>query len=101
MKISPIRGIRTFRERGKLSPRYIGLYEVVERLNPIGYRLDLPVELEHVHNVFHISQLKKCIPNADHAIVTEPTKIAEDLAYEEPPVHILDHKISYTTSRYI
>ena len=58
--------------RGKLSPRYIGPYEIIEKLNPIAYRLDLPVELEHVHNVFHISLLRKYVPDPDHTIVSEP-----------------------------
>ena len=57
--------------QGKLSARYIGLYEVIEKLNPVAYQLELPVELEHVHNVFHILQLRKYIPDPDHVIVTE------------------------------
>ena len=72
--------------RDKLSPRHIGPYEIIEKLNPVAYRLDLPVELEHVHNVFHISQLRKYIPDPDHTIVTEPIEITEDLVYEEHPV---------------
>jgi len=55
--------------QGKLSPRYIGPYEIIEKLNPVTYRLDLSVELEHVHNVFHISQLRKYILDSDHTIV--------------------------------
>ena len=56
LKVSPTKGIKRFGVRGKLSPRYIGPYEIIDKLNPVAYRLDLPVELEHVHNVFHISQ---------------------------------------------
>jgi len=52
LKVSLTRGITRFGVRGKFSPRYIGLYEIIEKLNPVAYRLDLPVELEHVHNVF-------------------------------------------------
>jgi len=76
-----------------LSPRYIGPYEIIERLNLVAYHLDLPVELEHVHNVFHISQLRKYIPDPDHTIVTDPIEITEDLVYEEHPIQILDHRI--------
>ena len=57
LKVSPTKGVKRFGVRGKLSPRYIGPYEIVERLNSVAYRLELPAELEHVHNVFHISQL--------------------------------------------
>ena len=76
-----------------MSPRYIGPYEIIKKLNLVAYRLDLPVELEHVHNVFHISQLKKYIPDSDHTIVFEPIEITKDLVYEERPVQILDRRI--------
>ena len=58
----------------KLSPGYNRPYEVIEMLNPVTYRLDLPIELEQVHNAFHISQLIKYIPDPNHAVVTEPMK---------------------------
>jgi len=57
LKVSPIKGVRTFNVRGKLSPRYIGPYEIIEKLNPVACRLNMPMELEHAHNVFHISHL--------------------------------------------
>jgi len=63
---------------GKLSSQYIGPYEIIENLNPVAYWLDLPIDLEHAHNVFHISQLRKYIPDPDHAIVTEPIEVTED-----------------------
>jgi len=68
--------------RDKLSPRYIGPHEIIENLNPITYRLLLSVELEHVHNVFHISQLRKYVPDSDHTIVSEPIEITRDLVHE-------------------
>ena len=71
-----------------MSPRYIGPYDITEKLNPVAYRLDLPLELEHVHNVFHVSQLKKYISDPDHTIVSEPIKITKDLVYEERPGQI-------------
>jgi len=84
-----------------LSPRYIGPYEIIEKLNPIAYPLDLPVELEHVHNVYHISQLRKYIPDPDHTIVSEPIEITEDLVHEDRPIQILIvGSSSCTTSRY-
>jgi len=68
LKVSQTRGVKRFRVRGKLSPRYIRPYEIIEKLNPVAYHLDLLVEFEHVHNVFHISQLRKYIPDPDHSI---------------------------------
>ena len=73
-----------------MSPRCIRPYEIIEKLNLVAYRLDLPVELEHVHNVFHISQLRKYISNPNHTIVSKPIEITEDLVYKERPVQILD-----------
>jgi len=82
LKVSPTRGVKRFGVQGKLSPRYIGPYEIIEKLNPVAYQLDLPVELEHVHDVFYVSQLKKYIPDLDHTIISEPIEITEDLVYE-------------------
>ena len=91
LKVSPTKGIRRFRLR--LSPRYIRPYEITEKLDPVVYQLNLLVDLEHVHNMFHVSQLGKYIPNPNHAIVTEPIAITMNLTYEEHPVQVLDHRI--------
>ena len=93
LKVSPTKGIKRFRVQGKLSTRYIGPYEIIEKLNPVAYRLDLPVELEHMHNVFHISQLGKYIPDSNHTIAFEPIEITADLVYEEQPIQIVDQRI--------
>jgi len=93
LKVSPTRGVKGFGVRGKLRPRYIGPYEIIGKLNPFAYRLDLPVELEHVHNVFHISQLRKYMLDPDHTVISEPIEITEDLVYKERPVQILDSRI--------
>ena len=79
--------------RGKLSPRYIGPHEIIEKLNPISYHLDLRVDLKYIHNVFHISQLKKYVLDPNHAIVAEPIQTTKDLVYEKHPVQVLDHRI--------
>jgi len=80
LKVSPTKGVRRFGVRDNLSPKYIGPYEIIEKLNPVAYRLDLAVDLEHVHNVFQ-SQHRKYVPGVGHAIITEPITIIEDLAY--------------------
>jgi hypothetical protein len=59
LKVSPIRGLRRFKVKGKLSPRFIGPFKILERVGEVAYRLELPVQLADVHDVFHISQLKK------------------------------------------
>jgi hypothetical protein len=61
LKVSPMRGIRRFNVRGKLAPRYIGPFKVLEQKGEVAYRLELPPNLSGVHDVFHVSQLKKCL----------------------------------------
>jgi hypothetical protein len=61
LKLSPIRGLRRFKVKGKLSPHYIGLFRILERKGEVAYQLELLARLSDVHNVFHISQLKKCL----------------------------------------
>jgi len=101
LKVSPTKGIKRFTVQGKLSPRYIGPYEIIEKLNLVPYRLDLPIELEHVHNVFHIFQLKKYISYPSHTIVSEPIEITENLVYEERLVQILDRRIKELRNKQI
>ena len=89
LKLSPWKGVVRFRKRGKLSPHYIGPFEIVERIGPVAYRLDLPVELSRVHNVFHISMLRKYISDPSHVLETPEIELRDDLSYEEQPVQIL------------
>ena len=77
-----------------LSPRYIEPYEIIEKLNLVAYRLDLPTKLEHVHNIFHILQLRKYVPDPSHIIIAELVEIVENLIYKECPIQILDKKLS-------
>ena len=93
MKISPFKGIIRFGKRGKLNPRYIGPYEILERVGKAAYRLALPPNLATVHNVFHVSMLKKYVPDKSHVLEQEPIEIHEDLSLPEKPVQILDFKV--------
>jgi len=101
VKASPTKGIKRFGIRGKFSPRYIRPYEIIEKLNPVAYPLDLSMEIEHVHNVFHISQLRKYTLDPNHAIVSEPIEITADLVYEEQPIQILDRRIKQLCNKQI
>ena len=78
-----------FEKRGKLSPRYIGPFEIVERIGPVAYRLDLLEELSRVHNVFHISMLRKYILDPSHVLETPEIELSDDLSYVEQLVQIL------------
>ena len=89
LKLSPWKGVVCFGKRGKLSPRYIGPFEIVERVGPVAYRLDLPEELSRVHNVFHISMLRKYVLDPSHVLEALEIELRDDLSYEEQPVQIL------------
>ena len=89
LKLSPWKGMVRFGKRGKLSPYYIGPFEIVERIGPMAYRLDLSEELSRVHNVFHISMLRKYISDPSHVLETPEIELRDDLSYEEYPMQIL------------
>jgi hypothetical protein len=95
LKVSPIRGLRRFKVKGKLSPHYISPFKILEWKGEVAYQLELPARLSDVHNVFHISQLKKCLR------VTEEQLPLEDLTYTEHPVKILDTSERITCSKRI
>jgi hypothetical protein len=76
--------------KGKLAPRYIGPFKVLERCGEVAYQLELPESLTRVHDVFHVSQLKKCLRVPEEQIPSEELTVKEDLTYEEFPVKILE-----------
>ena len=90
LKVSPIRGTRRFRIRGKLAPRYIGPYKILSRIGAVAYRLALPEEMADIHNVFHVSQLKKCLRIPEEQVPIEVMDLQPDLRYQERPIKILD-----------
>ena len=79
LKVSPWKGILRFGKQGKLSPRYIGPYEIIERVGPLAYRLALPSELSRLHDVFHVSMLRRYRTDPSHVIQEPEVEISEDL----------------------
>ena len=77
---------------GKLSPRYIRLYPIVQRVREVAYRLELLLELPRVHNAFYVSQLHEYIPDLSYVIMLDPIQLREDSSYEEQPVRIPDDR---------
>ena len=69
LKLSPWKGVVRFGKKGKLNPRYIGPYQIIERVGEVAYRLDLPPELAKVHNVFHVSMLRRYVSDPSHVIL--------------------------------
>jgi hypothetical protein len=93
LKVSPWKGIVRFGKRGKLSPRYIGPFRIIERVGEVAYRLELPDELQGIHNTFHVSNLRKCLANVSLAVPLNDVHVDEKLTYVEEPEVILDRKI--------
>ncbi|KAA3480533.1 reverse transcriptase [Gossypium australe] len=95
LKVSSWKKVLRFRRKGKLSPRFIGPYEVIERVGPVAYRLRLPSELEKIRNVFHISMLRRYRSDPSHVITPSEIEIRSDMTYEEEPICILARKVKY------
>ncbi|XP_039128942.1 uncharacterized protein LOC120265095 [Dioscorea cayenensis subsp. rotundata] len=92
LRVTPTKGIIHFGVRGKLNPRFIGPYEILERIGEMAHWLALLPALSHVHNVFHISMMKKFITNPDHVIQLSDFELNNDMTYEECPLKIVDFK---------
>ena len=92
IKVSPLKGVMRFGKKNKLSPRFVGPFEILDKIGSAVYRVALPPALSKIHNVFHISNLRKYIPDSKHVIKYEPLRIQENLSYEEIPIKILDCK---------
>jgi hypothetical protein len=91
-----MRGVKRFQMKGKLAPRFVGPYPVISRVGPAAYRLELPESMSDIHNVFHVSQLRKCLQVPENHIEAETIQIQKDLQYWEKPVKILDSAIRKT-----
>jgi hypothetical protein len=91
LKVSLIRGLCGFKVKGKLSPRYIGPFKILERKGDVAYQLELPARLLDVHNVFHISELKKCLRVPEKQLPLEELNVQDDLTYIEHPVKSWTH----------
>jgi hypothetical protein len=92
LRVSPIKGVKRFGVKGKLAPRYIGPFPILEKCGTVASKLDLPTSLARVHNIFHVSQLKKCVKAHVDIMLPEVTPLEADLSYPKHPVKILDQK---------
>jgi hypothetical protein len=101
LKVSPMKGVMRFGKKGKLSPRYVGPFLVTEVVGPVAYRVELPSNLAGVHDVFHVSTLRKYVHDPLHVIDFEPLQVQADLKYEEKPVQILDRKVQQLRTKTI
>ena len=93
LKVSPIKGVKRFFKKGRLSPKYIDPYRISKRVGKVAYELELPQELAVVYPIFHISILKKCMVDPSLIIPTEDIGIKDSLSYEVIPLQILDSQV--------
>ncbi|KAK4710034.1 hypothetical protein R3W88_004547 [Solanum pinnatisectum] len=93
LKVSPMKEVMRFGKKGKLSPRYIGPFEILECVGSVAYRLTLPPKLSGVHSIFHMSMLKTYHGNENYIIKWDSIVLDKDLQYEEEPIAILDRDV--------
>ena len=101
LKISPWKGVLRFGKQGKLSPRYIEPYEIVSKVGPVAYKLKLPPKLSRINDTFHVSMLRKYIPDPSHVLREQPMQLKENLTYVETLVQIIDRKEQVLKSKVI
>jgi hypothetical protein len=101
LKVSPMSGLHHFKVQGKLAPWFIGPFKILEKRGEVAYQLELPLQLSDVHDVFHVSQLKKCLRVPEEQLPMEDLGAKEDLSYQEYPVKILETSERVTRNKKI
>jgi hypothetical protein len=101
LRVSPMKGMKRFGVKGKLAPRYIEPFPILEKCGTVAYKLNLPPSLARVHNTFHVSQLKKCLKAPVNIVLPEVTPLEADLSYLEHPIKVLDQKDRVTRHKTI
>jgi hypothetical protein len=101
LRVSPMKGVKRFGVKGKLAPRYIELFPILEKCGSMAYKLDLPPSLAGVHDIFHVSHLKKCLKAPVDIVLPEVTPLEADLSYPEHLIKVLDQKDRVTRRKTI
>ncbi|GKB79417.1 putative reverse transcriptase domain-containing protein [Tanacetum coccineum] len=92
LKVSPWKGVVRFGKKGKLAPRFVGPFKIIEKVGHIAYRLDLPEELDGVHDTFHVSNLKKCLADPTLQVPLNEIQVDDRLKFVEEPMEILERE---------
>ena len=101
LKVSPMKGVQRFGVKRKLAPRYVGPYPIIEKSGNVAYKIELPYEMRAIFNVFHVSQLKKCLRVPEERVSLQDVKLRSDLSYEERPVRVIDTRERVTRNRVV
>ncbi|KAL4014301.1 hypothetical protein IC575_026501 [Cucumis melo] len=99
LKVAPMKSVLRFEKKGKLSPRFVGPFEILERIGPLAYHLALPPYFSAMHDIFHVSMLKKYVADPTHVVDFEPLQISENLSFEEQPIEILAREVKKLRNR--
>jgi hypothetical protein len=99
LRDSPMKGVLRFGIKGKLAPHYIGLYPIIDKYEPTSYQVELPAKLSRVHNVFHVSQLKRCLKPTIDMVIEDTIPLEPDLMYKAYPIKILDQQDRVTCNK--
>jgi hypothetical protein len=99
LRVFPMKGVRHFGTKGKLAPRYIGPYPIIDKYGPLSYQVELPSKLSGVHNMFHVSQLKRCLKPPTDVVIEDTILLELDLTYKANPTKILDQQDRVTRNK--
>ncbi|KAK6140499.1 hypothetical protein DH2020_025780 [Rehmannia glutinosa] len=95
LRLSPQKGLINPKKGGKLSPGYVGPYKILQRIGKLAYRLELPAQYAGMHDVFHVSRLKRYQPDPEHIITRDAPPLMENLSYTEKPIRIIDQIVRH------
>jgi hypothetical protein len=90
LRVSPMKGVHCFGIKGKLAPHYIDLYPIIDKYGPTSYQVELPAKLSGVYNVFHVSQLKRCLKPPTDVVIEDTIPLEPDLTYKAYPIKVVD-----------
>jgi hypothetical protein len=99
LRVSPMKGVCRFGIKGKLAPRYIGPYSIIDKFGPTSYQVELPTKLSGVHNVFHVSQLKRCLKPPTDVVIEDTILLEPELTYKAYPTKILNQQDRVTRNK--
>jgi hypothetical protein len=99
LRVSPMKDVCHFGIKGKLAPRYIGLYPIIDKYGSTSYQVELPVRLSGVHNVFHVLQLKRCLKSLVDVVIEDTITLEPDLMYKVHPIKVLDQQDKVTRNK--
>jgi hypothetical protein len=101
LRVPPMKDVKRFGVKGKWAPRYIRPFSILDKCGTVAYKVDLPPSLARVHDIFHVSQLNKCLKAPVHIVLPEVTPLEVDLPYPEHPIKVLDQNDRVTRRKTI